>query len=549
MDARRIALYAALGFVLYFIVQAWHHDYPEQSPKHNQDLSQGLPDLSQANAKAQNNQPSGISHPQLADIHQVTGSLVEVKTDVIQFKIDLNQGEIIQADLIDYPVSLQDKKPVQILTHTGSHQYVAKNQLVSLSPDGLVVDKFNYKTTAPRYELAPGQNQVVVTLEGQNTDGLKVLKTYTVKKGAYLIEIAYQLVNQGSQNWKGYLNTQLVQTAPPENKSGLFQIGTYLGASYSEPGVHRYQKVTFQDMAKSNLNVTAKGGWIAMQQHYFVSSWIPTEQQKSNFYTRANDDTYTIGTLSDAIHLKPGETTQLQSKLYVGPEITKVLSAISPGLDLTVDYGWFWFISGALFSLMKWIESVIGNWGWSIIAVTVLIKLAFYRLSASSYRSMAGMRQIQPKLQALKERCGDDKAKLSQATMELYRQEKINPLGGCLPIIIQIPVFIALYWVLIESVELRHAPFIFWIQDLAAPDAYHVLPIIMGLTMLIQQRLNPAPPDPMQAKMMMFLPVLFTGIFWNFPAGLVLYWIVNNLLSILQQWWITKRLEQSVVAS
>ncbi len=337
------------------------------------------------------------------------------------------------------------------------------------------------------------------------------------------------------------MNTQLLRSSPQEDKSSMFHIGSYIGASYSNPAHHRYQKVPFKDMTKANLNVDAQGGWIAMQQHYFVTAWIPNSESRSKFYTRAVDDDYTIGAVSQPMVVEPATQKEIDSKLYVGPEITGALKEIAPGLDLTVDYGWLWFLSSLLFSLMKVINSFVGNWGWSIVLVTMLIKLAFYRLSATSYKSMAGMRKLQPKLLALRERYGDDKAKMSQATMELYRQEKVNPLGGCLPIIIQIPVFIALYWVLLESVELRQAPFILWIKDLAVADPYHVLPIIMGGTRLIQQHLNPAPPDPMQAKVMMFLPIFFTALFWNFPAGLVLYWIVNNTLSILQQWYITRK--------
>ena len=378
-------------------------------------------------------------------------------------------------------------------------------------------------------------------MEGQTSEGLKVKKIYTLTRGSYLIRVEYQLENAQDQAWNGYMNTQLLRSTPEETGSSLFQVGSYTGASYSNPGQHRYQKVNFKDMIKSNLNVEADGGWVAMQQHYFLSAWIPDEKSKNILYTRASNGDYTIGTVSQSIGLAPGKSANIGSNLYLGPETTSVLKEIAPGLELTVDYGWLWFLSSALFSLLKAIHSVVGNWGWSIVLVTMLIKLAFYRLSATSYKSMAGMRKLQPKLQALRERYGDDKAKISQATMELYRQEKVNPLGGCLPIIIQIPVFIALYWVLLESVELRQAPFIFWINDLAAADPYHVLPVIMGGTMFIQQRLNPAPPDPMQAKVMMFLPVLFTGLFWSFPAGLVLYWIVNNTLSILQQWHITRK--------
>jgi len=294
-------------------------------------------------------------------------------------------------------------------------------------------------------------------------------------------------------------------------------------------------------MSKANLQVDATGGWIAMQEHYFLTAWIPKADVKNVFYTRSMNNDYTIGAVSLPIQLNPGQNTTLGAKLYIGPEDTKTLAGLAPGLDMTVDYGFFWFVSDPLFKIMSAINQVLGNWGWTIVLMTLLIKAIFYRLSARSYRSMAGMRKLQPKLLALKERYGDDKAKLSQATMELYRQEKVNPLGGCLPILVQIPVFIGLYWVLLESVELRQAPFIFWIRDLSVMDPYHVLPLIMGGTMFVQQKLNPAPPDPVQAKLMMFLPLLFTALFWSFPAGLVLYWIVNNTLSILQQWYITRK--------
>lgn len=399
----------------------------------------------------------------------------------------------------------------------------------------------NFTSQESVYQLENNQKTLRVVLTGKSASGLDVKKIFEFTRGSYLIQVNYQIANESNADWQGYLNAQLLRDSPKEDQSSIFHVGSYVGASYSVPGQHKYQKVTFKDMAKSNLNTDSTGGWVAMQQHYFLSAWVPDASSKNVIYTRSADNNYTIGVVSSPITIKPGDSKTIGAKLYVGPEITHVLQTIAPGLDLTVDYGWLWFLSSALFAVMKAIHGVVGNWGWSIVLVTLLIKLAFYRLSASSYRSMAGMRQLQPKLQALRERYGDDKAKMSQATMELYRQEKVNPLGGCLPILVQIPVFIALYWVLLESVELRQAPFILWINDLAAADPYHILPIIMGGTMLIQQRLNPAPPDPMQAKIMMFLPVLFTVLFWNFPAGLVLYWIVNNTLSILQQWHITRK--------
>lgn len=548
MDIRRLVLFAALAVTAYLLLQAWETDYhlkPETS--YSVEKTQGLPDLKQTSSHTESTN-SNLALPKKSPETFNGESLINVKTDVIELKIDLNQGEIVQASLLNYPVDMHEKTPIEILSRNSMHQFVAKSQLVySNSATELKIDNVNYQTTKTNYELFDKDNQLIVQLTGTSDTGLKVVKTFKILRGSYLIDISYNITNTSNKDWKGYLNTQLVQSSPLSSQGGLFKIGTYSGPSYSVPGVHKYKKYSFDSMEKSNLDVKTKGGWIAMQQHYFLVSWIPSENQTSTFYTRAANDNYTIGTLSQPIVVAKDLNIVASSKLYVGPELTSVLKTIAPGLDMTVDYGWFWFISSILFSIMKWIDAYIGNWGWSIIIVTVFIKLCFYRLSASSYRSMSGMKQLQPKIEALKARFGDDKAKLSQATMELYRQEKINPFGGCLPIVIQIPVFIALYWVLIESVELRQAPFILWIHDLSAADPFHVLPVIMGISMLIQQRLNPAPPDPMQAKMMMLLPVVFTGIFWGFPAGLVLYWIVNNFLSILQQWWITRKVEKTTI--
>lgn len=541
MDTRRLILYAALALIIYTLWMNWQKDYPAVSAPVSQTAQKdnlvatnnALPIVSDTNAP---------SLDQEQDQKNTKKETISVKTDVLNVHIDLNQGDLIGAKLLDYPVSVQDKNtPITLFQDEGNQRYVANSSLFTTNNHAIDNVQFNFRSPQTNYILPEDQKSLTVSLEGQSSNGLQVKKEYTFTRGSYQIRVNYIIQNTSDSPWKGYMNTQLLRSSPEEDKSSIFHIGSYTGASYSKPGEHRYQKVPFQNMTKTNLDTRSKGGWIAMQQHYFVSAWIPNATTQNTFYTRALNNDFIIGAVSDPIVVQPGSQIKIGSDLYVGPEVTSVLKEISPGLDLTVDYGWLWFLSSLLFSLMKMIYSVVGNWGWSIVLVTVLIKLVFFRLSATSYKSMAGMRKLQPKLQALKERYGDDKAKMSQATMELYRQEKVNPLGGCLPIVIQIPVFIALYWVLLESVELRQAPFIFWIQDLAAADPYHVLPIIMGITMLIQQKLNPAPPDPMQAKVMMFLPLLFTGLFWNFPAGLVLYWIVNNTLSIIQQWYITRK--------
>ncbi|MCP0914838.1 MULTISPECIES: membrane protein insertase YidC [Legionella] len=541
MDIRRIILFSALILVLYSLWTSWQADYPPPAV-HSAPIDglQGntandplLPSMPGSEAQT-------VATSPVQDTEQ--GKIIKVKTDVLDLAIDLQHGDIVHAQLLDYPVSVEQKdKPFTLLQNNPEERYVANSSLFTVSGQTIKNVDLNFTAEKQEYKMSPDEQQLTVTLLGKTSAGLEVKKEFIFTKDSYLIEVRYEVQNHSADSWKGYMNTQLLRSSPKEDKSSMFHIGSFTGASYSSPGQHRYQKVTFKDMTKNNLDTEAQGGWIAMQQHYFLSAWVPDAAGKNRFYTRAASGDYTIGTVSQPIQVASGENASISSKLYIGPEDTAVLKTISPGLELTVDYGWLWFLSSLLFSLMKAIYSFVGNWGWSIVLVTVLIKLAFYRLSATSYKSMANMRKLQPKLTALRERYGDDKAKLSQATMELYRQEKVNPLGGCLPILIQIPVFIALYWVLLESVELRQAPFILWINDLAAADPYHVLPIIMGATMLVQQKLNPAPPDPMQARIMMFLPVLFTALFWSFPAGLVLYWIVNNTLSILQQWYITRK--------
>jgi YidC/Oxa1 family membrane protein insertase len=325
---------------------------------------------------------------------------------------------------------------------------------------------------------------------------------------------------------------------PPAGNGGLINLATYFGAAISSQA-KPFQKITFKEMKEKNLDLAITGGWASMIQHYFISAWIPSQTAPANYYSRVlPNGMYTIGVLGSTLTAPAGGKIATESKLYTGPAIADQMSAAAPNLNLTIDYGWFWFISIAIFWMMQKIYDVVGNWGWSIVLVTIVIKILFYKLSAKSYRSMAALKRLQPRMEALKERYADDKQKLTQATMDLYRQEKVNPMSGCLPILIQIPVFIALYWVLVESVQLRQAPFIFWIHDLTQHDPYYVLPLLMGISMFIQQRLNPPPPDPTQAKVMMLMPVIFTVMFANFPAGLMLYWFVNNTLSFMQQWYV-----------
>lgn len=555
MEYKRTFLLAALFAVGYSLWMAWQKDYPPVQPNPLQTVSRAadslvpnttssanksgayIPNLpNQASGEVQKPQPSVVSNTSTP----TNAPSISVKTDVLSVAIDLSHGDIVQANLLKYNQSANDKQPFQLLKR-GDEKYIANNSLFIKGPNGGENLNFHYKSDQTTYQLPLGEDILTVRLKGELDNGVVAHKIFTFKRGNYLVDIHYEIENRTPVSWTAFMNSQLLRKAPPDTSSSMFQVGSYTGTSYSDPKEKLYQKLSFKNMTKDNLSRQVKDGWVAMQEHYFLSAFVPTSGTSNHFYSRAMDNEYLIGMVSTPVVVSPDGKNTIGTQLYIGPEITSVLNGIAPGLDLTIDYGWLWFISKYLFMVMSFIHGIVGNWGWSIVLTTLLIKLCFYQLSAKSYRSMASMRKLQPQIASLKERYGEDKAKLSQATMELYRKEKVNPFGGCLPIVVQIPVFIALYWVLLESVQLRQAPFIFWIHDLSEADPYYILPVIMGLTMFAQQKLAPASPDPTQAKMMMMLPVVFTFLFAHFPSGLVLYWIVNNTLSILQQWYITRK--------
>ncbi len=547
MEITRVLLLCVLFLFGFMIWNAWENDYP----------STPAPVVTQPQQANGQFQPVSVVKPtgptSTATIPHVAAKtleqnqrLVRVHTDVLDIAIDTLGGNIVRTKLLKYPQTLHSMEPYQLLSDDPSKLYVAQSGLVSTHGPDTIQGQALYKTIQTDYNLAPDQDQLTVNLQWQNKEGVTVTKQFTFRRNDYAVGVNYQIVNRSTQPWDGQFYAQLTRKKAPPPEHGMFGVNPYVGAAISTPD-KPYEKISFDKMLEQNLNLPVTGGWAAFLEHYFLSAWVPLNTSQSlTYYTHvSNEGLYTLGLLSQPLTVAPGQQGTAGAKLYAGPESMDRLKAVAPNLDLTIDYGILWFISSAVFWLMKKIYDVVGNWGWSIVLVTVLIKLAFYHLSAKSYRSMAAMRSLQPKLQALKERFGDDRQKLTQATMELYKAEKVNPLGGCLPVIVQIPVFIALYWVLLESVELRQASFL-WIHDLTLHDPYYILPIIMGVTMYIQQRLNPPPPDPMQAKMMQFLPIFFTFLFLNFPAGLVLYWVVNNTLSILQQWYITRSVEQEI---
>ena len=472
--------------------------------------------------------------------------IVLVRTDVLELAIDLVGGDIIELALPEHLEEIdQPDQPFVLLEQNDRRTYVAQSGLIG--PDGIDSDaRARFTAGKQHYELSPGQDTLVVDLHWQGSNGIDVSKRFTLRRGDYLMDVSYIIDNRSSERWQGNLFGQIKRDSsedPTSDSSGM-GLQPFLGAAITQPD-ERFTKFSFKDMREDPFRKQLPGGWIAMIQHYFLSAWIPNPDQSHTYSTRVTSSGFNIaGFTSPALVLDPGQQGSVGASFYAGPKDQYRLQEISPYLELSVDYGWLWWIAQPLFWLLTKIQSLVGNWGVAIIALTVLIKTAFFKLSATSYRSMANMRRVAPKMQDIREQHADDKTKQSQAMMELYKKEKINPMGGCLPILVQMPVFIALYWVLMESVELRHAPFALWIDDLSVMDPYFVLPLMMGASMWFMQKLNPPPPDPMQAKIMQWLPVIFTFFFLWFPAGLVLYWVVNNLLSMAQQYLITKQIEK-----
>ncbi|MDJ0832594.1 MAG: membrane protein insertase YidC [Gammaproteobacteria bacterium] len=550
MDNTRLFLYAALAFVGLLLWEQWQADYgpqpvalqePAAVVDYGEDVNidsataADLPEIDQMAASGD----LPTSPPQPANQQS---RLIEVETDVILAKIDTRGGVIRSLKLKLYPVDVDKPDEYLELIHDQPDTlYLVQSGLRS-SNNPAPTHHSIYSAAQDVYRLADGADVLNVPMTWVE-DGIQVNKTYQFTRGDYLINLSHQVVNRSANDWVGSQYRQLQRARPLETSKLLY---TYTGAVVYNEEI-KYEKIDFDDMEGESFKLDSSGGWVAMIQHYFLSAWVAEPQQNNLLYSIANTRrypaTYTIGMRSQNQTIAAGQQAEFTSQLFVGPKLVNRLEEISPGLDLTVDYGALTFLSKPLYWLLSFFNDIVGNWGVAIILLTLVVKAVFFKLSETSYKSMAKMRKVGPRLKTLKERYGDDRQKMNQAMMDLYKQEKINPMGGCLPILVQIPVFIALYWALLESVELRQAPFILWIVDLSVRDPYFVLPLIMGASMLIQQKLNPAPPDPIQAKVMMVLPLVFTVFFAFFPSGLVLYWVVNNILSIAQQYVITKRIE------
>ena len=542
-----------LVFILVLMYQAWQEDYgskkspnvatTSETPTTPSSSDQELP------TPLANSQAGPVDLPIATNTRPLTSdSRIKIETDVFKLEIDTKGGDLRLVDLLKYPKkSSNPNDPLRLMNDELPNLFIAQSGL--LPKENAPTHQTIYQSEQLNYRLADNKDTLEVKLNWQDDNGIKVTKIYTFKRNDYIIGLKYLVENDTTEPWQGRIYGQFQRTEVDLSQTRFLY--TYMGGAISSPE-NRYEKISFDDIRSNTLaNEHRQGwadGWVAMLQHYFVGAWVPDSKQVYNFYTKTLErgNRYVIGLYGTPTTVKPHTTHTFTINLFIGPKLQNKLAELAPNLDLTVDYGWLWFIAQPLFWILDQIHDWVGNWGWAIIFLTILIKLAFFQLSAASYKSMANMRRLQPRLVALKERFGDDKTRLNQAMMEMYKKEKINPLGGCLPIVVQIPVFIALYWVLLESVELRQATFGWWINDLSIPDPYFVLPIIMGATMFIQHYLNPAPIDPVQQKVMMALPLIFTVFFAFFPAGLVLYWTVNNVLSIGQQWVITKKIAGNV---
>lgn len=554
MDAQRGIIFIGLAIVSYLMILEWNKDYgnPVQEPVAvTQTLAPELsaPDTTTVTSdefttpEQQVQQAGGI---QSATTSGSAGSIT-VNTDVLNVTINLEGGNVIGSTLPNYKKTLGSEEPLSLLQSDSLRHYTVESGMYGR--DGSDSSKNGpvpvYSATQQTFSLSEHENSLNVDLVFTNDQSVKITKRYAFERGSYLIHVSYLIDNQSGKSWEGNFQAKITrdQSADPSSQTSM-GMQSFLGMVLSTPN-EPYEKFDFSDLQEAPINQTVQGGWVAFIQHYFLSAWIPDANTTHTYQTRIKNGLHLMGFISTATTVEPGTQGEVSAKLYLGPKLLDQLETAAPKLDLTVDYGWLFFIAYPLFLLLDFLFGIVGNWGVAIILVTVIVKAVFFHLSAASYRSMANMRRVAPELQRMKETYGDDRQKMSQAMMDLYRKEKINPLGGCLPILVQMPVFIALYWVLMESVQLRHAPFFFWITDLSVKDPYFLLPILMGATMFIQMSLNPAPPDPVQARVMKLMPVIFTVFFLWFPSGLVLYWLVNNVLSIAQQWVITRQIEQA----
>jgi YidC/Oxa1 family membrane protein insertase len=550
-DIRRTVLWVIFGFSMVLLWDQWQVYNGQKATFFPSPAKPGLV-ATPASGVSTTSVPSGtavVVGNQIAatDAAQParTKERVVVSTDVLKLTFDTEGGSLVQSEFLRHK-DLQDaSKNFVLLDENKDHVYVSQTGLIAGAVGGNFPTHKTVMALAPgARELKDGVDALVVKFESPEVGGVKLLKTYTLKRGSYTLSVKHEVVNHGAAAVAPQLYLQLVRDGhKPLGEDSSFY-STFTGpAVYTE--AKKYQKVEFSDIEKNKFEIEkqAENGYVAMVQHYFASAWMLADGIKRELFMRKVDNNlYAVGMIASLPPIEPGASQTLDARLFVGPQEEKILETLAPGLELVKDYGWLTILAKPLYWLLDKLDGVLHNWGWAIVALVVLLKIAFYWLNAKAYASMAKMKAINPRIMEMRERLKDNPQQMQQEMMRIYREEKVNPMGGCLPIMIQIPVFIALYWVLLSSVEMRNAPWILWITDLSAKDPYYILPFLMTLSTMLQTALNPAPPDPMQAKMMWIMPLVFSVMFFAFPAGLVMYWLTNNILSIAQQWLINTRM-------
>lgn len=534
MNSNRSLLIIGLLLVSFLIFTQWQQDFDPAIQAQKQQQTQQVASQS-GDVPASSNTSSPITE------HSTKGKTITIESDVLRLTIDTLGGDVVDSDLLKFNAELHSNTPFELLQDGGKVLYVAQSGLVGKNGIDTNAGRPQYQTTADQFTLAEGQDELNVPLVFEK-DGVTYTKIFTLKRGSYDVAVNYVIKNETAESLEvqpyGQLKHSLVES------SGNFAMPTYTGGAYSSSEVN-YKKYSFDDMAKNNLSIETKAGWAAILQHYFVSAWIPDQDAMNTLYSRTTNGVGTMGYRGPITQIAPNSEVTIKSNLWTGPKDQNAMAQAAENFELTVDYGWAWFIAKPLFWLLTHIQKLVVNWGLAIICVTIVVKTILYPLTKAQYTSMAKMRMLQPRIQEMRERFGDDRQRMSQEMMKLYKEEKVNPMGGCLPIVLQMPIFIALYWTFMEAVELRHAPFFGWIHDLSAQDPYYILPLLMGGSMFLLQKMSPTPvADPMQQKVMTFMPVLFTAFFLWFPSGLVLYWLTSNLITITQQWLIYRNLEK-----
>lgn len=550
MDYIRFGLIACIVATGLFLAKQWTEfdaAHQKQAPLVQAQLQNNTPanDYDIGSIDDIPSAPGSITTVPSASTAAVTNT-IHIITDVLDLEISLTGGDIVGTELLNFDTSLEEDLGAFVLLEDNSNRhYTAQSGLIGPNGTDTQQGRALYTSEYKRYSLKEADSELNVDLQ-QVVNNVVITKRYSFNRGSYAVRVQHIVQNNSGSDWQAALYGQLKRdnSELAGSGGGAFAMKPFLGAATRSEDTP-YKKMKFKDFAESPYEAIVSGSYISIVQHYFISAWVPSPTDTTTVTTKRSNQGYNLIRFTGPLKtIANGESGIIEATFYAGPKDQYPLEKIAPGLELTVDYGWLWWIAQPIFWCLTKIQSVVGNWGWSIIFLTFGIKLVFFRLSAASYRSMAKMRLLTPKMQAIRERLGDDKQKQSAEVMALYKKEKVNPLGGCLPVLIQMPVFISLYWVLSESFELRHSPFMLWINDLSAMDPYFILPLLMGASMFVQQSLNPAPPDPMQAKLMKWLPVMFTFFFLFFPSGLVLYWVVNNVLSIGQQWVITRGIEK-----